>query len=64
MALRREKAIASPSGYQKCRHVCLVTVATSTGDVSILQCLEQSKGNRSGDEAVTQSRASGALKVC
>lgn len=32
--------------------------------VSILQCLEQSKGNRSGDEAVGQSRASGALKVC
>lgn len=63
MSLRREKAIASPSGYQKCRHVCLVTVATSVGGVSILQCLEQSESNRS-DEAVTQSRASGALKVC
>lgn len=63
MSLRREKAIASPLGYQKCRRVCLVTVATSVGGVSILQCLEQSESNRS-DEAVTQSRASGALKVC
>lgn len=34
MSLRREEAIASPLDYQKCRHVCLVTVATSTGGVS------------------------------